>query len=201
MSPSLRASVRRYVLDANALIGFFEGRHGVSGKVGRLLGDALRQDLPLMMSAVNWGEVFYMENFLGPFFLPYIQQGTLPIGIDATTKLQMIAVQDIGKYGAVAFEKHAELNGRALDIAGDELTGPEAAKALSGPVGHPLQFFSVPKEEVRKGSEDYALMLEWFDSVGYDVDVRKNVGEFGIRPTPLAEWAASVHWATAPAAR
>lgn len=145
--------------------------------------------------------VFYMENFLGPFFLPYIQQGTLPIGIDATTKLQMIAVQDIGKYGAVAFEKHAELNGRALDIAGDELTGPEAAKALSGPVGHPLQFFSVPKEEVRKGSEDYALMLEWFDSVGYDVDVRKNVGEFGIRPTPLAEWAASVHWATAPAAR
>lgn len=61
MSPSFRASIRRYVLDANALIGFFEGRQGVSGKVGRLLGDALRQDLPLLMSAVNWGEVFYME--------------------------------------------------------------------------------------------------------------------------------------------
>jgi predicted nucleic acid-binding protein len=49
------------VLDANALIGFFEGRAGVSEKVRRLLGEALRQDLPLLMSAVNWGEVFYME--------------------------------------------------------------------------------------------------------------------------------------------
>src|SRR6476661_413775 len=53
--------MRRYVLDANALIGFFEGRPGVSEKVQRLLGDALRQDSPLLMSAVNWGEVFYME--------------------------------------------------------------------------------------------------------------------------------------------
>lgn len=57
----IRSDPRRYVLDANALIGFFEGRQGVSGKVSRLLIDALRQDLSLLMSAVNWGEVFYME--------------------------------------------------------------------------------------------------------------------------------------------
>ena len=61
MSPALRTSLRRYVLDTNALIGFFEGRPGVSEKVQRLLSDALRQDSPLLMSAVNWGEVFYME--------------------------------------------------------------------------------------------------------------------------------------------
>ncbi len=60
MSPASRTNTRRYVLDANALIGFFEGRHGVSEKVSRLLSDALRQDSPLLMSAVNWGEVFYM---------------------------------------------------------------------------------------------------------------------------------------------
>src|SRR4029079_3480167 len=102
---------------------------------------------------------------------------------------------------AIAFERHAELNGRGIDIAGDELTMTEAAKALSGPVGHALQFLSVPIEEVRKGSEDYALMLEWFDRVGYDVDIRKNTEEFGVRPTSLAEWAASQHWAAAAAAR
>lgn len=61
MAPAIRSDPRRYVLDANALIGFFEGRQGVSGKVSRLLIDALRQDLSLLMSAVNWGEVFYME--------------------------------------------------------------------------------------------------------------------------------------------
>src|SRR2546425_10587161 len=53
--------MRRYVLDANALIGFFEGRLGVSEKVRRLLSETLRQDSPLLMSAVNWGEVFYLE--------------------------------------------------------------------------------------------------------------------------------------------
>ena len=61
MSASPRASTRRYVLDANALIGFFEGRLGVSVKVRRLLSEALQQDVPLLMSAVNWGEVYYME--------------------------------------------------------------------------------------------------------------------------------------------
>jgi predicted nucleic acid-binding protein len=49
------------VLDANALIGFFEDREGTAGKIERLLEDALRRDSPLLMSAVNWGEVFYME--------------------------------------------------------------------------------------------------------------------------------------------
>ena len=61
MSAALRAGTRRYVLDANALIGFFEGRPGVSEKVRRLLSETLRQDSPLLMSAVNWGEVFYLE--------------------------------------------------------------------------------------------------------------------------------------------
>ena len=56
-----RESPRRYVLDANALIGFFEGRVEISGKVRQLLGEALQQDAPLLMSAVTWGEVFYME--------------------------------------------------------------------------------------------------------------------------------------------
>jgi predicted nucleic acid-binding protein len=51
---------RRYVLDANALVGLFEDREGTAGKVERLLEQALRQDLPLLMSAVNWGEVFYV---------------------------------------------------------------------------------------------------------------------------------------------
>lgn len=60
MSPALaRGGARRYVLDANALIGFFEDRKGTAGKIERLVGAALRQDLPLLMSAVNWGEVFY----------------------------------------------------------------------------------------------------------------------------------------------
>lgn len=53
--------MRRYVLDANALIGFFEGRETAAGKVRQLISEANRLELPLFMSAVNWGEAFYME--------------------------------------------------------------------------------------------------------------------------------------------
>ena len=55
-----RSGRRRYVLDANALTGFFEDRRNIAEKVRHLLEEALRHDQPLLMSAVNWGEVFYI---------------------------------------------------------------------------------------------------------------------------------------------
>jgi predicted nucleic acid-binding protein len=56
-----RSKPRRYVLDANALIGLLEDRSGTAPRVRRLLEEAFRQDLPLLLSAVNWGEVFYIS--------------------------------------------------------------------------------------------------------------------------------------------
>ncbi|MGE5927690.1 MAG: NmrA/HSCARG family protein [Gemmatimonadota bacterium] len=138
--------------------------------------------------------VFFMENLLSPWFKPYIDQGTLAIGMKPDTRLQMIAVQDIGKYGLRAFERHAQLNGRAIDIAGDELTGPEAAAILSDVTGRPISFYSVPIEEVRKGSEEFAIMLEWFDAVGYDADIAGTSKEFGVPPTRFRDWAAAQRW-------
>jgi uncharacterized protein YbjT (DUF2867 family) len=145
--------------------------------------------------------VFFMENWLLPSFLPGIQEGTLAMAIRPETRLQMIAVQDIGKYGAQAFLRHADMNGRAIDIAGDELTVPEVAKVLSRAVGHEVRFVQVPIEEVRKFSEDYAIMLEWFDRVGYSVDIAARSTESGIRPTTFADWTTTVSWQPAPATR
>lgn len=52
---------RRYVLDANALLGFLEDRAGIAAKVEHLLEQGQRRDSPLFMSAINWGEVFYIS--------------------------------------------------------------------------------------------------------------------------------------------
>jgi predicted nucleic acid-binding protein len=61
MTPAFSRGVgRRYVLDANALIVFFEERGGGAQKIRHLLSQAVRLDVPLLMSAVNWGEVFYI---------------------------------------------------------------------------------------------------------------------------------------------
>lgn len=51
---------RRYVLDANALLSLFEDREAAGNRVRQLLLEAYRQRLPLYLSAINWGEVFYV---------------------------------------------------------------------------------------------------------------------------------------------
>lgn len=138
--------------------------------------------------------VFFMENFLSASFKPGIDGGMLAVGMSPTVPLQMIAVADIGKYGRQAFERHAELNGEAIDIAGDALTMPEAAAFIAQAAGRAVSHFQVPIEEVRKYSEDVALMLEWFDRVGYDADIAANVARFGIAPTGFAAWADAADW-------
>lgn len=138
--------------------------------------------------------VFFMENLASPWFKPAIDGGTLAMGMDGNTKLQMIAVTDIGKYGRLAFERHAELNGRGIDIAGDAVTPVEAAALLSQAAGRPIAHFKVPIEEVRKFSGDFAAMLEWFDAVGYSADIEGNVGRYGVAPTRFATWARTVDW-------
>lgn len=50
--------MRRYVLDANALLILLADRPGAK-RVDRLLQEAARPGMPVFMSAVNWGEVVY----------------------------------------------------------------------------------------------------------------------------------------------
>jgi len=50
--------MKTYVLDASALMTFFENRPGAD-KVEDLLAGAVDAQRPLAMSVVNWGEVYY----------------------------------------------------------------------------------------------------------------------------------------------
>jgi uncharacterized protein YbjT (DUF2867 family) len=82
------------------------------------------------------------------------------------------------------------MKGRELDLAGDALTLPDAAAVLARALGRPIEFTRLPIETVRQNSEDTAIMLEWFDRVGYSADIAGLEREFGIKPTKLADWAA-----------
>lgn len=131
--------------------------------------------------------VFFMENMVSPLML---NGDKVSAALDPDTVLQMIAVRDIGQYGARAFTDAAGLNGREIDLAGDALTMPAAARALCAGLGHEIDFEQIPIAEVRKNSEDVALMLEWFDRVGYEADIAGLEREFGITPTKFETWAA-----------
>jgi hypothetical protein len=75
----------------------------------------------------------------------------------------MIAVDDIGWFGARAFIDAAALNRREIDLAGDVRTMPAAAEILTEALSRPIAFAQTPIEQVRQYSEDMALMLEWFE--------------------------------------
>src|SRR3954451_6666987 len=112
--------------------------------------------------------VFFMDNLLAPFSL---QGSTLNWALGPGTKLQMIAVEDIGWLGARAFTDAAALSRREIDLAGDVRTMPEAAEILTEALHRPIAFSQTPIEHVRQYSEDTALMLQWFERVGYSADI------------------------------
>ncbi len=130
--------------------------------------------------------VFFMENLTSPWFL---NGDTIGSALDPATVLQMIAVADIGKYAARLFIDAERLNGREIDIAGDARTLPETAAVLGRALGRAISYVQIPLEDVRRNSEDFALMLDWFNRVGYDVDIEGTAREFGITPTRLDQWA------------
>ena len=130
--------------------------------------------------------VFFMENLVAPFSL---QGSTLAWALGPDTKLQMIAVEDIGWFGARAFTEAAALNGREIDLAGDVRTMTEAAEILTEALGRPITFSQTPIEQVRQYSKEMALMLEWFERVGYSADIAGLEREFGRALTKLSDWA------------
>jgi uncharacterized protein YbjT (DUF2867 family) len=130
--------------------------------------------------------VYFMENLTGPWSL---NGDKLIAGLRPETKLQMIAVDDIGKFGAKAFADAEQMKNVAFDIAGDAVTMPEAAAAISPLVGKTVTYLQIPIAEIRKNSDDVAKMTEWFESTGYSADIAGLEKKWGIRPLTLAEWA------------
>jgi uncharacterized protein YbjT (DUF2867 family) len=130
--------------------------------------------------------VFFMENLLAPFSL---QGSTLASALGQATKLQMVAVEDIGWFGARAFTDAVALNRREIELAGDVRTMPEAAEILTEALGRPIAFAQTPIEQVRQYSTDMAVMLEWFEHVGYSADIAGLEREFGRTLTKLPGWA------------
>jgi uncharacterized protein YbjT (DUF2867 family) len=130
--------------------------------------------------------VYFMENVLSPWTL---QGDKLISWTVPDTKLQMIAVDDIGRFAAYAFTQPESLRGAAIDLAGDAVTMKKAAAILGEALGRTILVAQQPIEEVRKKSEDLAVMAEWFERVGYDADIPHLRASYGVPLMTFAEWA------------
>jgi uncharacterized protein YbjT (DUF2867 family) len=114
--------------------------------------------------------VFFMENWL--HMRDAIEAGTVALPLSPETRLQMIAVDDIGVFITMAFEHPGHWQGRAVDLAGDELAMTEIADALGRMTGRNVSYAQVRWDQFeQKAGPDMTLMYRWFQDVGYSVDI------------------------------
>lgn len=116
--------------------------------------------------------VFFMENF--GVFSPPSWDGTtltLTMALPADRKLQMIAADDIGAFAALAFQNPDDYIGKAVELAGDELTPVRIAEKIGANQNVPGEFSEMPLETLRGFSEEVAVMYEWFATEGYTADI------------------------------
>src|SRR5262249_6058857 len=93
--------------------------------------------------------VAFMENYYVDAVEIGILKGTLADPIRADKRYQTIATDDIGAFAALAFARPKEFVGVELEIAGSELTNPEAAEVFSRVLGRPVKFRRLPMLAVR----------------------------------------------------
>ena len=133
----------------------------------------------LKLPATILRPVWFMENF-GTYFPP-TPEGVLSLPLHPETVLHMIAVDDIGEFGATAFLKPDLFLGQAIDLAGDALTMPEVATLLTQAKGQSITFQQLPDNvALEKMGPDMTAMFQWFNKVGYAVDVSSLKQRFGI---------------------
>jgi uncharacterized protein YbjT (DUF2867 family) len=139
--------------------------------------------------------VSFMEDLLQPWSLPSLRQGKLAMALPATRALQQVAVADIGAFVAAVIERGDTVFGRRFDIAGDVLTGEEAAGILSRVTGRKVHYEGFSPDVLRAQSEDLALMFEWFDTTEYATDIESLRRDFPeVKWHTFEEWARKQDW-------
>lgn len=174
------------VADADKKTGIphFESKYRVEQHVRQL-------GIPYTISA----PVAFMENAVAPWSSAALSQGIHAFAMPPKRVLQLVSLADIGAFVATLAERREQVFGKRFDFAGDELSGEEQAKILSDAIGRPIRYQEIPIDAARQQSEDAARMFEWFDRVGYDVDIAALHRQFPeVRWHGFADWARAFDW-------
>ncbi len=140
--------------------------------------------------------VFFSENILSPWLATGLAKGVFATGVLPQTKIQVISVDEIADFTTHVIENPGGFRGKRVDIASDELRLTELTEVLSGALQRPIVYQAVPLDAIRQQSEDLAKMYDWFNRVGYSVDIPKLKREYPqVAWGTFREWAARQDWA------
>ncbi|HEY3035189.1 MAG TPA: NmrA family NAD(P)-binding protein, partial [Streptosporangiaceae bacterium] len=111
----------------------------------------------------------FMEDFTSP--ARFFQNGSLNVPWRDDLVMQLIAIDDIGAFAAMAFAHPDQYLSRSLEITGDRLTTPQIAGALSAAAGRPVPHTQVPLEILWDHSPEAAKVFTWANATYYDTDL------------------------------
>jgi uncharacterized protein YbjT (DUF2867 family) len=114
--------------------------------------------------------LFFMENWFN--WKDQILAGRLELPLRPETRLQMVAVDDIGAFVALAFEHSGKWMNRTFEIAGDELSMTQLTQAFSRMLGHEVKYVQLSWDDFAKRIDPaHFKMFQWFDREAYRVDI------------------------------
>ena len=130
--------------------------------------------------------VWFMENFASPWYRPSIEKGVLSTPLRPDRPLQMVSVADIGLIVADAFTNPSRYVGQEIDIAAEEMTMERIVKEISRVLYRTIRYEQIPEFRAKETvGPDWALMFQWFNEHGYDVDIGGTRNRFEYYGVPL----------------
>ena len=108
--------------------------------------------------------VFFMENY--NWQRPQITNGTFTgMGLRPEKGVQMVAVDDIGAFAALAFGE-PEFLGETVELAGDELTEAQIAETFTRVIGRPVGLAAPQMPEGARPAPEMLAMFQFFNGAG-----------------------------------
>jgi uncharacterized protein YbjT (DUF2867 family) len=137
------------------------------------------------------GPAAFMDQYAEPWHRSSYERGVLSVPLPPDKPLALIAAADIGAFAAHVLTHPTAFAGRRIDIASDELTGPQIAAVLGRALGRPLRYEEAPLAVAERYSPDLAAMFRYFGTVGMKVDVEALRHDY-----PMIGWHRLTDWAT-----
>jgi uncharacterized protein YbjT (DUF2867 family) len=132
--------------------------------------------------------VYFMDNLLYPWNMAVLRAGRWPIPLPPGQPVQLIPASDTARFAALVIEWPDEFAGRRIELASDEVTGPQAARILSEVLRRPI----VPSRTVPGPLAPMAPFFRWLADVGFHADIDKLRTRY-----PEVGWQSLPHWAAA----
>ncbi|MEV0762046.1 NmrA/HSCARG family protein [Nocardia sp. NPDC050435] len=108
---------------------------------------------------------FFMDNFQ-TFNRPVRTDNgdiQLNLAVHPEIPMSLIAVDDIGAFAALAFDRPGDYIGKTIPLAGDRLTPPQIAEVFARVTGLATHSNQIPVEQVKAFDEQVGKMFAYFN--------------------------------------